>query len=147
MAAAEARDRVRALEDQLAEARQVLHRTAEEYVTWTEQAEVATATASRSVPHDLLGEAKRVAAEVKVERMLTAVGSRGPGSRPFASRGSVTRSESCQWCIDQNVSDEQSYLLHSDPELNAPVTTPQQAAEWQASYAARRHGTYTEVSR
>jgi LuxR family maltose regulon positive regulatory protein len=46
MAVGEARDRVRALEDQLTEARRVLHRCADEYVTWSEQAEVVTATAT-----------------------------------------------------------------------------------------------------
>ena len=45
--------------------------------------------------------------------------------RPFVSRGdAAVRSESCIHCVDQGVDDETSYLLHSDPELNVPVTPP-----------------------
>ena len=32
-------------------------------------------------------------------------------------------------CTDQGVSDQDSYLLHSDPELNVPVTLPGTQAE------------------
>jgi hypothetical protein len=55
--------------------------------------------------------------------------------RPFgsASRGVVARSEQCVHCTEQGVSDEMSYLLHSDPELNVPVTPPvTQAAQAEA---------------
>lgn len=47
------------------------------------------------------------------------------GRRPFgyASRGDVARSESCVHCTEAGLSDEVSYLLHSDPELAVPVTT------------------------
>jgi hypothetical protein len=48
------------------------------------------------------------------------------GRRPFASRGAAARSEYCVHCTDAGVSDETSYLLHSDPELNVPVTAPDQ---------------------
>jgi hypothetical protein len=41
--------------------------------------------------------------------------------RPFDVIG---RAEECRWCIEQNVSDEQSYLLHHDPEYNVPITPP-----------------------
>jgi hypothetical protein len=41
----------------------------------------------------------------------------------------IGRSEQCLWCIEQNVDDETSYLLHSDPELNVPVTPPGQQPE------------------
>jgi hypothetical protein len=44
--------------------------------------------------------------------------------RPFARRGAAVRSEMCVHCTDQGVDDETSYLLHSDPELNVPVTPP-----------------------
>ena len=58
MAVAAAREQVTELEGQLEQARGVLHRAAEEYVGWSEQAEMVTATVSRSGPHDLLGGAK-----------------------------------------------------------------------------------------
>lgn len=49
---------------------------------------------------------------------------RGPEvsrSRPFDV---LTRAEDCRWCIEQDVSDEDSYLLHHDPEYNVPITPP-----------------------
>jgi hypothetical protein len=61
-----------------------------------------------------------------------------PERRPFAGRGSVAvRSEYCVHCTANNVSDEQSYLLHSDPEFNVPVTTAEQLEREQAEQAAR----------
>jgi hypothetical protein len=61
--------------------------------------------------------------------------------RPFADRGGVAgRSESCIHCVNQGVSDDISYLLHSDPELNLPTTSPEQLAQLeQAEQAAGRY--------
>lgn len=36
----------------------------------------------------------------------------------------ATRPEHCAYCTEAGVSDEVSYRLHSDPELNVPVTPP-----------------------
>jgi hypothetical protein len=131
-AVAEARDRVNDLESQLETERGRLHRAAEQLVHWSEAAdEVHRSSIQRSDSADLLAPAKQALAEQRVERMLAEVRAR-PAGRPkevSRARGAVAvRSESCQWCIDQNVSDHDSYLLHSDPELNVPVTTPEQAA-------------------
>jgi len=148
---AECRERVAELEGQLETARGRLSRAGESLAHWSQTAdEVHRASIQRSDPADLLAPAKQALAEQRVERMLAEVQAR-PAGRPkevSRSRGGVaSRSESCQWCIDQNVSDEQSYLLHSDPELNVPVTTPEQAAQWQATQAERRAYGYREAVR
>jgi hypothetical protein len=130
------RGEVRDLEGQREKARGRLGRAAENLVHWSDQAEeIRAAVAQRSDPGDLLGPAKAALAGhqeyVAASRAAIAAAQAGTprrAPRPFVSRGSVTRSESCQWCIDQNVSDEDSYLLHSDPELAVPVTSPEQAA-------------------
>lgn len=60
--------------------------------------------------------------------------------RPFDV---LTRSEQCLWCTEQNVSDEESYLLHSDPQFNLPVTPPgraEDAGQQQAEADQRRYG-------
>jgi len=64
--------------------------------------------------------------------------------RPFA-----VRSEHCIHCINQGVSDEDSYLLHSDPELNVPVTTTREQAQQAGQVQAerRRYGSHAEISR
>jgi len=119
MAAAEARERVQALEDQLAEARKVLHRCAEQYVGWQEQAEVVQAAASRSATHDLPSEAKRVAAEHRVDQMLAQRSAQGPARRPKGHGGLARRSDQpvrCQHCRDVGASPEESWLLHNDPD-------------------------------
>lgn len=70
-------------------------------------------------------EAFRTATRARMSEAVTGQ----PVSRPkdvVRSRGAAVRSESCVHCIDQGVSDEMSYLLHSDPDLNVPVTTPGQ---------------------
>jgi hypothetical protein len=151
-AVSEARDRVTDLENQLEEARGRLSRAAESLAHWSGAAEeVHRASIQRSDPGDLLAPAKQALAEERVERMLAAVRAR-PAGRPKGevsrSRGAVAaRSESCQWCIDQNVSDHDSCLLHSDPEYNVPVTTPEQAQQ-QAEHAERRgYRVYGGVSR
>ena len=136
------------LESQLEAARGRLNRAAENLVHWSDAAEeVRTAVARRSsVEGDLLAPAKQALAEERVERMLAAAAAR-PAGRPKAevsrSRGAVAhRSEHCVWCTEQNVSDEDSYLLHSDPELAVPVTTPEQAAAERSGYSYAR-----EISR
>jgi hypothetical protein len=53
---------------------------------------------------------------------------RAPRPKGVSRGGVAVRSESCVHCIDQGVDDETSYLLHSDPEFNVPVTSPEQAA-------------------
>jgi hypothetical protein len=45
---------------------------------------------------------------------------RGGGGRARAA--AIGRSEDCIWCSQENLSDEQSYLLHSDPQWNVPIT-------------------------
>lgn len=145
-AVAECREQVQDLESQLETARGRLNRAAENLVHWSEAAgEVHRASIQRSDPADLLGPAKQALAEQRaeerVERMLAEVRARParPAGRPKAevsrSRGAeVHRSEYCIHCIDQGVTDEESYLLHSDPELNVPVVPPDRAA------AAERRG-------
>jgi hypothetical protein len=46
------------------------------------------------------------------------------GMRSITRAATIGRSESCVWCTQENLSDEQSYLLHSDPQWNVPVTPP-----------------------
>jgi hypothetical protein len=107
-----------------------LNRAAENLVHWSDAAEeTRTAVARRSDTGDLLGPAKAAHAEYVAASRAAIVAVTAGTPRPFVSRGSVTRSECCQWCIDQNVSDEDSYLLHSDPELAVPVISPEQAAK------------------
>jgi hypothetical protein len=55
-----------------------------------------------------------------------------PAPRPkeaSRSRGGVAvRSEHCVYCTQEGLDDSTSYLIHSDPDYNLPVTTPEQAA-------------------
>jgi hypothetical protein len=145
-AVSEARDRVNDLESQLETARGRLTRASESLAHWSGAADGVIATARRSAAtDDPMEQAQRRAHAAFTEITRTKMAARSAraprrAARPFASRGSVTRSECCQWCIDQNVSDEDSYLLHSDPELAVPVTTPEQAAE-------RRHRGGAVISR
>jgi hypothetical protein len=73
----------------------------------------------------LLAEARRSSQDPfmrgQVQRLRQRQGREVSRSRPFDVIG---RAEECRWCIEQNVSDEQSYLLHHDPEYNVPVTPP-----------------------
>jgi hypothetical protein len=141
------RDEVRDLEGRLDEARGRLHRAAEQVVDYRAAADqIMVASVRRSSAPDLLAPAKKALADKRVERMLAerSARPRQQASRPFASRGAVIRrSEQCVWCVEQNVSDHESYLLHSDPEFNVPVTTPGQAAQ-----AERRgHVGYADIRR
>jgi hypothetical protein len=141
------RDEVRDLEGRLEETRGRLHRAAEQVVDYRAAAdEIMAASVRRSSAPDLLAPAKKALAEERVERMLAerSARPRRQAPRPFASVSRTTvRSEQCVWCVEQNVSDHDSYLLHSDPEFNVPVTTPGQAAQ-----AERRgHAGYAEIAR
>jgi hypothetical protein len=144
--AATARDEVADLEARLAVARERFRSAAESVVDFgTAADEVLNASARRSSP-DLLQGARETLTDHQL-RQMAAQRSQAPGRRPKGHGGLAARSESCQWCIDQNVSDHDSYLLHSDPEYNVPVTTPEQAQQ-QAEHAERRgYRVYGEVSR
>jgi ABC-type transporter Mla subunit MlaD len=147
-AVAEARAKVRDLEDQLEQARGVLHRAAESYVDWSGQAEQVTATVSRSDTHDLLAPAREALTDAQVRRMA-AVRSRAPQRerRPFG--GEVSRSHlECVYCLRENVDAETSALLHHDPTWDVPVTSAAQAEQAEQAAAERReHGSYREVVR
>lgn len=95
--------------------------------------------------------AKKFFREVTRQRMAE-LGTRQanrPAARPFGSisRGSVVvRSElECWHCVQNNVSHEESTLLHLDPAYAVPIVTQQQAeqadqAEQAAHAEQRRHG-------
>jgi hypothetical protein len=158
-AVAECRDEVQDLEVRLEAARGRLGRASDTLAHWAGQAdEVHRASVQRSDPGDLLGPAKaahrEVAAATRAARETLqsgmsrqAVRSRPGGRRPFD--GEISRSEYCVYCTKEGVSDHDSYLLHSDPEYNCPVTTPEQAAKAEQAAAAERRGrgAYTEISR
>jgi hypothetical protein len=58
------------------------------------------------------------------------------------------RSHFCQNCIDNNVSDEESYLLHSDPEFAVPLAPPEQPRqETEADRRARAGRRVPMISR
>jgi hypothetical protein len=157
MAAAEARDRVRALEDELAEARKVLHRCAEEYVGWQEQAEQVTATAARSAPHDLLGPAKAAhqefvsATRAKVAAMGTGAPQR-TSRRPFGGEASRSEPVTCKMCLKYGATPEQSFLIHNDPAPEpAPAVPSEDERAWLDSFDHAERRTpgrrYPEISR
>ncbi len=117
-----------------------------------------TGLASRSAPTvtggpDLLAGAKQAHREfVQATRAAQAAAAGTPRrERPFAaSRGSVARSElECWHCVNDNVSHEDSVLLHSDPQWNVPVTTVEQAAQAEHAEHAerRRYASHAEISR
>ena len=70
--------------------------------------------------------AQRLLAEVTRARMTGAAdGTPRRERRPFDGAGNdAVRSESCTWCTEFGVTDEQSFLVHSDPEHPLPVTAP-----------------------
>lgn len=104
---------------------------------------------------DLLAEAKqlhRAFVETTRAKMRdAAAGAPRQERHPFVSRsrgGVAVRSEHCQWCIDANATDEEAFLLHSDPQRPLPVTPPGQSE--QAAKAERRTPMIyagTEISR
>jgi hypothetical protein len=70
--------------------------------------------------------------------------------RPKGRGGNVVRSElECWWCVSNNVSHEESTLLHLDPQSRVPITTIDQAiAEERAEHVERRrYGSHAEISR
>ena len=148
-ATAAARDVVRDLEARLGEAREVLYRAEGNLAAWGGQVdEVMTQVARRSsAPHDLLAPAKAAhmefAAATRAAIAAVQAGTSRRASRPFVSRGSVTRSEYCVWCVEQGASDQEAYLLHSDPEYDCPVTPPEQVA----TAERRGRGSYAEAVR
>jgi hypothetical protein len=112
--------------------------------------EAAELMAPQRAPEDPLEAASRRAHEVfrEMTRAKLAAAEAGlPAPRPFASagRGSLAvRSEDCIHCAENNVSDEDSYLLHSDPEFGVPVTT---AAEVEVDGEQAHRAVNTELCR
>jgi hypothetical protein len=112
-------------------------RRQQEMAERAQQMAEVTGLASRSATGDadLLSEAKQLhrqfVATTRAMQAEAATATPRQERRPFASRGAgqAIRSESCIHCISQGASDEESWLLHSDPELNVPVTPPGQAAQ------------------
>lgn len=74
--------------------------------------------ASRSAD-ELLGRARELSGALARYRRP-----RRGGTRAITRSGTAVRSEDCVWCTQEGVSDEESYLLHSDPDLACPVTPP-----------------------
>jgi hypothetical protein len=90
----------------------------------------ATRSATVTGGPDLLAPAKQAHREyVQASRAAWKQAQTGVAPRPFARRGVAARSEYCVHCAEQGVDDQTSYLLHSDPELNVPVTPPGMQAE------------------
>jgi len=146
-ATAAARDTVRDLEARLTEAREVLSRAEGNMAVWGGQVdEVMTQVSPRSKAEvDILAPAKAAHLEfVQATRAAWSAAQAGTPRRASRPKGEVSRSrggevhrsEHCVWCIEQNVSDEDSYLLHSDPDLAVPVTPPPRAG--QPAQAERR---------
>jgi hypothetical protein len=131
--ATEARDEIAELEAKLAKAHKKLAGAQGNLEFFAARMQVAQDSARRSAGADLLAPAKAAHREyVQTSQAAQAAAQAGTpwrARRPFASRGAAVRSEHCIHCINQGVSDEDSYLLHSDPELNVPVTSPAQAAQ------------------
>jgi hypothetical protein len=80
------------------------------------------ASVARSDQPRWIDDANAVSAALRVEQLLHSE------PRPFAARGYVSRSaavrsEDCLWCVEQGVSDEEAFLLHTDPQFAVPVTT------------------------
>lgn len=151
--AADARDRVRDLETQLASARETVRRADDNVTAWASDVdEVRASVAQRSsTEHDLLAPAKAAHLEfaqaTRAAFAAVQAGTPRQASRPFVSRGSVTRSElECWHCVNDNVSHEDSVLLHLDPRFDVPITTMEQALA--AEQAERRgHHSGREISR
>ena len=109
--AAQLERRAGRLREQMAEAAQMISPPEQRQ---PDQVQAAVQRAARA--HREFAEATRSA--------MAGTQARRPEPRPFAGRGVGARSEQCVHCIEQGVSDETSYLLHSDPELSVPVTSP-----------------------
>jgi hypothetical protein len=133
---AAADDECRDLADRLAKATAKRDRLDECIRGLAGQVDEITALLQRAEPlsgvEGAVSRAQEALREVQAERRVDAMLSR-PVTRPkevSRSRGAeVARSEFCVYCTEAGVDDETSYLLHSDPELNCPVTSPEQAAQ------------------
>jgi len=155
LAVSAARDEVNDLRSRLADAEERLARAAGALVDFeTEADQVLAASARRSQTPDMLAEAKRVAAELRVEQLLAAR-SQAPGRRPKGHGGNAVRADqpvTCQECIAAGASPAESFLIHQDPD--GPVgedlidlgemTVAAFGSQHQAE--RRTHG-YAEVSR
>ena len=139
-----ARARVLDLEAQLEQARRDLSRSQGNLEHWENAVAEITAAAAPPLSDDPMAVAGRQAHAAFVEATRAALTAMQTGTprqarRPFG--GEARRSEYCVHCIDQGVSDEDSYLLHSDPELAVPVTSAEQAA----TAERRGHDGYAEI--
>lgn len=155
-AVAEARDQVADLESQLEAARGRLNRAAENLVTWSDAAdEVHRASVQRSSRPDLLGPAKQVLAEQRVERMLAERAAHPQQARRPKDRGGVAvRSDqpvTCKDCLKYGATPEQSFLIHSDPAPEpVPAIPSEEERDWLNSLqgqAERRTYGYAEAVR
>jgi hypothetical protein len=120
-AVAEARDQVTDLENQLETARGRLGRATENLAHWSQAADEIMATARRT-SGDPMEQASRRAHQAFAEVTRAKIAARAAGApqqapRPFAGRGSVTRSQpvTCKLCIKYGATPEQSFLIHADP--------------------------------
>jgi hypothetical protein len=163
-----ANDKIGDLRAQLADAEAKRDRAQGNVEFWAQRLAAVNDSVSRSVTvtggPDLLAPAKAAHAEyVAASRAAWSAATSGTPRerRPFARRGAghAVRSEHCTWCTEFSLTDQESYLLHSDPELAVPVTPPgtvpeaEQARQVRAEQArearADRHqyGSYAEISR
>jgi hypothetical protein len=118
------------------EARQRDQLARAEHMTAVTDLASRSATTATGGP-DLLGPAKAAHQEfltVTRAKIRDAAAGAPRQPRPFAvtgrsSGGNAVRSEHCIYCTDSGVTDETSYLLHSDPELAVPVTPPPHAEQ------------------
>ena len=126
----DADDECRELAAQLERAQAKRGRAEANVAFFAERAQQANQLATRSASADLLSPAREAladAAAARVERMLAAASVSRPKELSRSRGDAVRRSEHCVHCINDGVDDETSYLLHLDPELDVPVTTPEQA--------------------
>ncbi len=84
--------------------------------------------------HDLHGDLVQVMARADYPSALAAARRHSP------HRHTAARSEYCVYCTEGGVDDDTSRLLHSDPEFNVPVTTPEQARQAELAERTRYGG-------
>lgn len=111
-----------------------------------DQAQEAITPPSRRDPDPLEAAAQRAheafreVTRARVAEMETRQASRPERRRPFAGRGSVTRSEpvTCKLCIKYGATSEQSFLIHNDPSPEtAPAIPSEDERDWIDSHAGR----------
>jgi hypothetical protein len=118
------------------------------------------ATARRSsTSDDPMEQARRRAHQAFAEITRAKVAVRVAGvpqqaPRPFAGRGSVTRSEpvTCKLCIKYGATPEQSFLIHADPSPEpVPAIPSEDERDWLNSLESAERRTpgrrYAEISR